>query len=207
MRCCYLVGAAPKAWRIDPRPGDFVIAADGGCDHLRRWGVTPDLIVGDMDSITGALPQGVPCVKVPAEKDDTDLVLAFEEGHRRGHRRFVLTGASSSERMDHTMANLQLLVRAARRGAFAVMRDASYSAAAIAGPGELHLRGSGTVSVFAYGEQAAGVTIEGMKYNIADETLRGDTPLGVSNELAGNGRVAVEHGVLLVYAMDGVMIL
>ena len=204
MQRCFLVGAAPEAAPIAPQPGDFVIAADGGYAHLLRQGVVPDLIVGDMDSVAQPLPGDIPRVTAPAEKDDTDLVLAFWEGHRRGFRHFVLTGAGGG-RIDHHVASLQLLVKAARLGARAVMQDEAFSATVLAGPGELRLGGRGTVSVFAYGEQAAGVTIEGMKYNIACETLLGDTPRGVSNELDGDGRIALQEGVLLIFWETGIV--
>ena len=102
--------------------------------------------------------------------------------------------------MDHTVANLQLLVKAAKLGTFAVMRDEAFCATALVNQGELHLRGSGTVSVFAYGKEATGVTIQGMKYNTARETLKGDAPRGVSNELqGGEGNITMESGVLLVF--------
>ena len=200
MNTCFLVGAAPQAARIAPQPGDFVIAADGGCGHLLQWGLTPDFIVGDMDSLTVALPHGVPCLTLPAEKDETDLERAFFEGYSRGMRRFVLTGATSGGRMDHSVANLQLLVKAAGLGAFAVLRDEAYCATALVDQGELRLHGSGTVSVFAYGKEAAGVTIQGMKYNITGETLKGDAPRGVSNELlGGEGLITMESGTLLIF--------
>jgi len=203
MQRCFLVGAAPGALRIAPQPGDFIVAADGGCDHLGCWDIAPDLIVGDMDSIIGDLPSNILNVTVPAEKDDTDLMLAFNEGYRRGFRYFIFTGASGG-RMDHSMANLQLLIKAAKLGAIAVMQDEAFSATALVGPGELRLRGTGTVSVFAYGEQATGVTIKGMKYNIEQETLHGDTPRGVSNELAGEGSITVGQGILLIFWETGV---
>ena len=204
MQTCFLVGAASNAVRIAPQAGDFVIAADGGYDHLVRWGIVPDMIVGDIDSLQSALPENISHTISPAEKDDTDMALAFWEGHRRGFRHFVLVGANSNERPDHTMANLQLLVKAAALGATAIMQDETWQATAIHGPGELHLSGTGTVSVFAYGEQATGVTIAGMKYDISNATLFGNRPLGVSNELADRGTVSVAQGTLLVYALAGV---
>lgn len=206
MQRCFLVGAAPNAVPITPKPGDFVIAADGGYHHLLKQAITPDLVIGDMDSIHGKLPEGTPGITLPAEKDDTDLVLAFWEGYNRGFRHFILTGASGG-RMDHCMGNLQLLVKAAKLGAHAVMQDKEYHVTALIGPGELHLRGTGTASVFAYGKQATGVTIQGMKYNIARETLHGDTPRGVSNELAGEGHIAVQQGVLLIFWETGIEII
>ncbi|MCL2194813.1 MAG: thiamine diphosphokinase [Oscillospiraceae bacterium] len=198
MHTCYIVGAAPQAVRIAPLAGDFTIAADGGLHHLQGWGVAPDYLVGDMDSLQGELPPGIPCQQHPAEKDDTDLALALNIGLQRGYARVVLTGCTGG-RVDHSFANLQLLVQATKRGVQATMLDEDYILTAIAGPGELALQGCGTVSVFAYGERAEGVTIAGMKYNVADVTLHGDVPLGISNELDGEGTIALERGVLVVY--------
>ena len=203
MQTCYLVGAAPGAVRIEKQPGDYVIAADGGLDHLERWGLTPDFVVGDMDSLRGALPEDVPYKRVPAEKDDTDMALAFMEGYDRGQRRFVLTGASGG-RMDHTAANLQLLVKAAKRGAFALLRDEACCVTALCREGELRLHGKGTVSVFAYGDQAGGVSISGMQYCLDRETLCGDSPRGVSNALDGDGMITMESGTLLVFWEPGI---
>jgi len=199
MRTCYLVGAAPEAARIQPGPGDFVIAADGGYDHLLDWGIVPDFIVGDLDSLRHPLPEGVPCRKAPAEKDETDMALAFWEGWLRGCRRFEIVGASGA-RPDHTLANLQLLVQAARCGAFVLLRDGGYCAAAITDQGELRLRGAGTVSVFAYGEEARGVNLLGMKYTLENGTLRDDTPQGVSNALeGGDALISLTSGVLMIF--------
>jgi len=202
MHTCYIVGAAPQAVRIAPQAGDFTIAADGGLLHLQGWDVSADYLVGDMDSLHGELPLHVPHAKYPAEKDDTDLALALELGLQRGYEHFILTGCTGG-RADHTFANLQLLVRAAKRGVRAAMLNENYTVTALAGPSELQLQGCGTVSVFAYGERAEGVTITGMKYNIADETLHSEHPRGISNELDGMGTIAVGNGILLVYFSKG----
>ena len=198
MQTCYLVGASPAAEHFSPLPGDFIIAADGGADHLSRWDIAPDFAVGDMDSLRGTLPEDVHRRRVPAEKDETDMELALLEGFTRGFRRFELIGAAGG-RPDHTMANLQLLVKAARLGAFAVLREGSWRCAALVAGQKLLLRGRGTVSVFAYGERAKGVRIAGMKYPLAGEDLDGDTPRGISNELDGEGTVTLEEGFLLCY--------
>lgn len=203
MHICYIVGAAPQAVRIAPQASDFVIAADGGLSHLQRWGIVPNFLVGDMDSYLDAIPPGLFCARFPGEKDDTDLALALKEALQRGYKHVVFSGCVGG-RADHTIANLQLLVQAAKHGVQAVLLDEGYTLTALAGPGELALQGCGTVSVFAYGEQSRGVTITGMKYNIANEVLHGDVPRGVSNELNGKGIVAVKQGVLLIYYMKGV---
>ena len=197
MAVCYIAGASPEAVRIRPGPGDFLIAADGGWEHLARWGLRADLLMGDMDSL-GAIPEGVPCKRFPRVKDDTDLSLAIEEAIARGYAHIIVTGAWGG-RPDHSLANLQLLARAAGRGIDARMLCGEYTATAIAEGSVLRLKGKGTVSVFAYGGEAQGVTVRGLEYPLEGATLHDDTPLGVSNTLNGEGIITLEHGILLVY--------
>ena len=64
----------------------FVIACDQGLAYAQRCKVKPDLLVGDFDSYQGKIPDGVPRLELPAEKDDTDTMAAVrcavDEGWR-----------------------------------------------------------------------------------------------------------------------------
>ncbi|MCL2299564.1 MAG: thiamine diphosphokinase [Firmicutes bacterium] len=197
MAICYIAGAAPTAERIDPQPGDFLIAADGGLRHLARRGLTPDLLVGDLDSLDEA-PRGVPCKVFPRAKDATDLSLALDEAIERGFAHIIVTGAWGG-RPDHAVGNLQLLAKAARLGLRMEMLCGGFTATAVTGGSLLRLRGGGTVSVFSWGGKAEGVTICGLKYPLENAVLQDDTPLGVSNVLDGEGYIKLEHGTLLVF--------
>ena len=64
------------------QPGDRIIAADGGARHALALGLTPHVVVGDMDSLDAEMRerlarQGSRLVLYPAEKDETDLELAL----------------------------------------------------------------------------------------------------------------------------------
>jgi len=200
MAVCYIAGASPVAVRIRPGPGDFLIAADGGLAHLARWGLRAGLLVGDMDSLE-AVPAGVPRKTFPRKKDDTDLSLALQEALARAYDHIIITGAWGG-RPDHCAANLQLLAWAAGRGARVKMLCGEYTAAAIADGSTLRLKGTGTVSVFAHGGTARGVTIRGLEYPLENAVLRDDIPLGVSNTLSGEGEITLEHGTLLVFYQE-----
>jgi len=202
MAVCYIAGASPVAERIRPLPGDFLIAADGGLTHLARWGLTPDLLVGDLDSLETA-PGGIPCLKHPRKKDDTDLSLALDEAIARGFRHIMITGAWGG-RPDHCVGNLQLLVKAARQGFFVQMLCGDFIATAITDSQVLHLNGSGTVSVFAWGGQARGVSLRGLEYPLENAILQDNIPLGISNTLEGEGKITLEHGALLVFYEEGI---
>lgn len=105
MATCYIYGAMPCGSTEKLEEGDLLIAADGGYAYLQ--GQKPDLVVGDFDSL-GYVPEGEQIIRHPVQKDDTDMLLAVREGLKRGYRKFVLYGGIGG-RLDHTIANLQVL--------------------------------------------------------------------------------------------------
>ena len=205
MPICYVVGASDFTPRgFAPVEGDLVIAADGGYRSLQAIGIKPDLLVGDMDSLQ-IRPTDVLVRVFPTEKDDTDLGLGIAEGLVRGYRDFALYGADGG-RMDHHLANLQLLGGLSRQGVGARMVSGTYDVYALTDDTLwLPAREQGTVvSVFCHGAQAVGVTLTGLKYPLNEALLTCDRPLGVSNEYgSAQASVTIAHGTLLVYvALD-----
>ena len=73
---------------------DFVIAADSGLNHLMSANVKPDLIVGDFDSYSGRLPEGIETVVLPTKKDDTDLLFSLRCGVERGFKKYCRINGS-----------------------------------------------------------------------------------------------------------------
>lgn len=118
MPTCYIVGAGDFTPRgFAPVPGDLVLAADGGYRALYSLGYTPDLLLGDFDSLGDLpLPPDLPVLRFPARKDDTDTGLALRHGLDRGFRDFALYGCAGG-RVDHLLANLQSMARVSRLGA------------------------------------------------------------------------------------------
>ena len=96
---CYIVGAASlDGVRLSPRPGDYVIAADGGYRSLKARGIEPDFVMGDFDSL-GYRPDHPNVETHPVMKDDTDLGLAVRWALAHGYRRLVMAGACSAAAM------------------------------------------------------------------------------------------------------------
>lgn len=202
MNTCYIVGAGEFSARgFHPEKSDYVIAADGGLKPLMEMGVKPDLLLGDLDSL-GAypLPEDVPLEQFPVEKDDTDTGIALAQGYALGYRRFALYGCGGG-RADHLLANFQSMGRYSKMGADVRLVAADYDAYALSN-GSLSLphRPLGTtVSIFCHGNQAAGVSIQGLKYTLDHYTLTCDYPLGVSNEHTDEPAVvSVANGTLLI---------
>ena len=211
MPTCYIVGAGDFTPRgFAPVPGDLVLAADGGYRALYSLGYTPDLLLGDFDSLGDLpLPPDLPVLRFPARKDDTDTGLALRHGLDRGSRDFALYGCAGG-RVDHLLANLQSMARVSRLGATIRLAAPEYDAWALTGPAPdgpaatltLPDRPGGTlVSVFCHGDRAEGVTLTGLSYPLDGADLTGDFPLGVSNRrLEGQpATVSVRRGTLLIF--------
>ena len=196
---CYIVGAAPTEALPSPREGDFLIAADRGYKALRAAGIAPDLIMGDFDSL-GYTPEGENVLPHSPIKDDTDLLLAIRWAMERGWRRFVIYGALGGRRLDQTVASFQTLRFLADRGAKGLLVGDGWNVTLLQNAAlRFPASASGWLSVFVSGEEARGVTLRGLKYEITDHTLTCAMPLGVSNEFLGKeARVSVANGALFV---------
>jgi len=193
---CYIICALPQNHRFSPAPGDLVIAADGGYAHM--GGIKPDLVVGDFDSL-GYVPEDEQVVRHPAEKDDTDTMLAARIGIERGYRTFVLLGGVGG-RLDHTLANIQTLAFLRESGARAALIGENETITLIHNEALRFRAGlSGIISVFSYGAVAYGVYERGLAYALTDATLTDTKPLGVSNAFTGDpAEVRVRDGRLVV---------
>jgi len=204
MGICYIIGAMESAFPFQPKAGDCIIAADGGYRHLRAAGLKPDLVVGDFDSL-GYVPEGEEIVRHPVRKDDTDTMLAVKLGLARGYDRFLLLGGLGG-RLDHTIANLHALAYLMNHGARGCLMGKSESAILFRDRSVFfYPEGRETVSVFAYGGIAMGVSLEGLEYPLTNAVLTPGFPLGVSNAFTGApAKISVEQGCLLVIWQDGI---
>lgn len=175
---------------------DLLLAADGGLAHLNRLGLCPRIVLGDFDSL-GYVPRGAQVF--PVEKDDTDSMLAVRRGLDLGYRRFVLYGCLDGPRLDHTIANLQLLQFLADRGARGYLVGTRYLATVIRQETVTFSPAArGILSLFCMGKDASGVTLRGLKYPMENGTVTASFPIGISNQFLGlPAAVTVRNGSLL----------
>ncbi len=202
---CYVVGAMSLTpdLRPYPVPGDYVIAADLGFDSLMAYGVSPDLAVGDFDSL-GHRPNHPNVIQLPAEKDDTDMVFALRKGLEQGYRRFILLGGVGG-RLEHTLGNLQLLDWLTLHGAQGFLAGERTVATCIRDGKTIVFPPSmsGYLSVLCNSGSAEGVDLIGLKYPLDKYTLTGGFPLGVSNQFLGiSATVSVQKGSLFLIWED-----
>lgn len=202
------------------RSFDRVIAADAGLDICHRLGISPTDILGDFDSLKDRSllrlyeDRGIPVRRYPSRKDMTDTELAvscaadlWEEscggkpGEAEGDSGIWILGATGS-RLDHTLANVGLLVPLARRGIPCRILDDHNELEMLKGPARrtYHRRpGRDFLSLLAFDGRAEGIDLEGFSYPLTDADLPPYVSLGVSNEIiADTGQLSLKEGYLLV---------
>ena len=183
---------------------DFVIAVDGGYRYTLAAGRMPDILVGDLDSVSpDDLRQveqaGIEVVRYPQKKDETDLELALQLAIARGFKKLFVVGALGG-RLDQTLANLFLLANPAFEGC--EIRYLNHSEEVFLITGSVVLQGAegDRVSLIPLGETVHGVCTQGLEYPLNGENLHPESTRGVSNVmLSDEAHISIRNGRLLCF--------
>ena len=186
-----------------PEEEDICIAADSGYKNAKALGVEPTVIVGDFDSIDkgdkDSIKDGTEIYEVPIEKDFTDTQLAVKIALEKGARGIVIIGGLSG-RLDHTLSNLAILENLYDNNIRAIIADGKNRVRYIKSSSELIARSPYKyLSVLAKDEKVKGVSIEGCKYPLKNETLSCKNQYAISNEIEKNcALISVKKGGILI---------
>jgi len=184
---------------------DLIVGADGGAAQAMASGLSPDVVIGDMDSLpdearTALTGDGREFIVHPRAKDETDLELALTYVVERGYRDIVVLGALGG-RLDHTLANVLLLALPRFGAARIAILGGGQEALVLHGGSSLDVDGrpGDLVSLLPLGGDAVGVTTRGLAWALDGEILHFGASRGVSNEMtAATARVELDSGCLLV---------
>jgi len=193
--------ALPRLVRRLAARASAVVCTDGGCRHAARLGVTPTVIVGDMDSLPKRLPRWKGTAYLcDFDEDCSDLEKAFRLVLRMGADWVWVAGALGG-RLDHTLVNLALFEKQAAAGLrLALVHD---GLALLAGEGDIRLacRSSETLSLLASGDGCV-VSTRGLRYRLKSRALAPGS-LGLSNRAVSKDvRIRVHRGRLWVIRPD-----
>ena len=190
------------------QPDDFLVAVDGGLEHLKALHLQPHLLVGDLDSVdpqdvTRLEAAGVPVERFPVEKDENDLELALDSVVRRGCRTLrIIAGVGG--RLDQTLANLFLLARPHLADCDLRLDDGQTEVLLVRQSAQIEGQPGETVSLLPLGRPACGVTTLGLRYPLHAETLWPDRTRGVSNALSEpRASIRLSEGLLICVHIMG----
>ncbi len=177
---------------------DYIICADGGFDHATACGITPDILVGDFDSINKEPSAFMRKVKLPREKDETDSLYALRFAFSKGAKNIVLYGGLGN-RFDHSYANICLLQQAMERDIPMVLTDGKTEVYLTDSHLTLEKPAGTTVSVYSFSDVCEGVSLKGLKYPLENFLLDKYNIIGTSNEfISSKAEFSVARGNLLI---------
>ena len=188
---------------------DYLIAADGGANHLLKMGILPELVIGDLDSVdedTLFELTAAECniVHYSEDKDETDIELALRYAVELHPSAILIVGALGG-RLDQTLANLSILTDPMLPHIDIRLDDGveeAFFCRASAVKGEqakVQGRSGDTVSLIPWHSPVVGVATEGLQWPLYGETLYPDKSRGVSNVMLNNtASIRIHSGLLLI---------
>ncbi|KTD86479.1 thiamine diphosphokinase [Paenibacillus etheri] len=183
---------------------DFIIGADHGALFLISHGYTPDIAVGDFDSVSLEALQDIEskskktitCDAV--NKDLTDSEMALDIAMDQQPDSILLLGVTGT-RMDHSLASIQMMTRALQRQINCYVMDTHNYITLTGSQAVINDLGYTYVSLLPLTPEVSGITLEGFQYPLTDASLKLGQSLGVSNKLiSSSGTVTIRSGLLLI---------
>lgn len=191
---------------IETRKWDYIICADAGMRFCYEAEITPDLILGDFDSVDEESYEYFRAVcpeqmeRFPTHKDETDTELALLRAIEAGADAITMIGATGT-RLDHVMGNIQMLKLALDRHVSCQIVDAHNRIRMVQSEAVLKRADQfgKYVSLLPFTPEVTGITLKGFAYEVEDFTLVSGIARGVSNELeAETATITCKDGILLV---------
>jgi thiamine pyrophosphokinase len=188
--------------------GDYIICADGGTRHALALGVTPHLIIGDMDSVEKGQLQKLQDAEVsmelfPHDKNETDLELAIQRAVEMNPAQIIII-AGLGGRLDQTLANIALLTDLRLSGIDIRLEDGVEEIFVCRDQAQVHGRSGDILSLIPWGGVVSEVQTANLKWPLSKETLYPERTRGVSNEMLGeSASISIGAGLLLIVHRRG----
>ena len=174
--------------RVDAQvAGARVIAADSGMRHAATLGVTPELWIGDFNSVSGRTGVGMAgrAARGVSGRQGQDRRRTRRRRRRstRGATSLVLAGAFGGPRADHAFLHLALALRLAEAGLPTLLTSgAQEGCPLLPGATRFRLRGGTLFSVLGFSE-LTGLSVSGARWPLDRVTMAFGSSLTISNEV------------------------
>lgn len=186
---------------------DIWVGVDKGVFTLLSKGIKPTIAFGDFDSVTVeemiVIEQSVSKLnRFMPEKDETDMELAMEWAIEQKPAIIRIFGATGG-RIDHFIANIQLLMKPLQMDQqMQVEILDKNNIVFLRMPGKYSVKkkpGYQYISFLPITMEVCGITLEGFKYPLVDQSLPLGSTLCISNELIHDcGHFSFSKGILMV---------
>lgn len=172
---------------------DFIICADGGYNHAKNMNIKPDILIGDMDSVTDFM-NDVEAIKYPTDKDFTDGELCVKYAKEKGIDELLLIGMTS-ERLDHTINNILMMASFPK----AKIIDESNEIYILKDNLTIIGKKGKTLSIIPVRGDLEGISTKGLLYSLCKESLCFGSCRGNSNIITDDKcEITAEKGMGIV---------
>ena len=190
------------------RPNDFILCADGGTRHAVALELTPNIVLGDLDSISDEerikmKESGVEVIQYSADKNETDLELAINHALTLNPEKILILAALGG-RMDQTLANISLLSNSLLASHNIKLTDGVEELFFCRDQAKVIGRSGDIVSLIPWQGEVTGVFTENLRWHLHHETLYPNKTRGISNEMTSDtATVSITSGLLLITHITG----
>lgn len=182
---------------------DYIACADGGIRHLRAVDRKPDIIIGDLDSISDEdlayiKRDDIEIHKFPSIKDYTDTELAAKFLIDKGYKEIVFM-AVTGDRIDHSLGNIFLLNLMLEEKISARIIDDKNTIYLLDDYMELEKEEDSFLSIIAISEAGVEISLSGFFYDLHREHIAFGSTRGISNEIIEDrGIIQIHRGKALI---------
>ncbi len=183
---------------------DYLIAVDGGLKHILELELTPNVIIGDMDSMPKICREQKSLfptmIKYPRKKDKTDFELAIDYCLGKKFKEIIIFGILG-DRIDHMLANIFLITKTQTENPSIKIKIFEGKKEIFVVNKEIMIEGKigDEISIIPISQKLKGVTTDGLYYRLIDDTLEFGSTRGVSNVMIKNKiKIIISKGVALV---------
>ena len=187
---------------------NYIICADGGAEHLFKINITPNIIIGDLDSIskkciTYYKNKKVKFITFPKNKDKSDTQLAAEYAVTLKPLQIIFTGVTGT-RLDHTLSNIFLLKKILDLNIPAKIVDENNEVFLLSKKMIIKGKTGDNLSIIPLSEVVQGITLKGLEYPLTNARIEMGSSHGISNKFTKNlilentAEITIKSGLLLI---------
>lgn len=181
---------------------DTVICADGGANHALACGINPEVVIGDLDSISPEVKtileeRATTIISYPKEKDFTDSELAIQYAIDHHAQEIVIVGLLG-DRLDHFLANILHIAHLTKTIQNITMIEGKQTISVIHKTKKFDGKAGDTLSLIPLGTDCTGITTHHLYYQLNNEHLPFGSTRGISNVFThAQATVTLKRGILL----------
>ena len=176
-----------------------IICADGGANSAKQLGITPDYIIGDLDSISAKsliyYKNKSKIIRIKRQ-NDTDIEKCLKFAIRKGIKEAIMTGVTG-DRLDHTFCNLGIVLKFFDKIGIKIIAEKSLLTA-YTGNAKIKTIPGEIVSLYGFNERTK-ITSRGLKYPLNKVSLPFGKKESTSNVALSNiVNLKITGGIIFV---------